>query len=52
MKTYTVIYEGTIREVYSVEAHNAAEAREIWSDFEPDISEVIDGQVVEVEEES
>lgn len=50
MKEFLVIYEGRVREVYTVPANTEEEAREVWSDFEPDSSEVIDGEVVEVEE--
>lgn len=49
MATYTVIYEGTVREVYSVEAGSEAEAREGWYEGELVISETIDGEVVGVE---
>lgn len=49
-KTYTVIYEGTVREVYAVAASSEEEAREKWSDQEPDYSEVIDGHVTDVME--
>lgn len=48
MAQFTVIYEGRVREVYSVEAESAEEAREKWSDTEPVSSEVIDGEVTEV----
>lgn len=51
MKTYSVIYEGRVREVYSVEAESAEQAREIWSDFDPVSSEVIDGDIIEVDED-
>lgn len=51
MKSYAVYYEGTIREVYVVQAESFEHAREIWSDFEPVVSEVIDGEVVAVEVE-
>ena len=48
MAQFTVIYEGRVREVYSVEAESAEEAREKWSDTEPVSSEFIDGEVTEV----
>lgn len=48
MPTYEVIYEGTCREVYLFDAESEAEAREKWSDFEPMVSELIDGEVTEV----
>lgn len=48
MPEFTVIYEGRIREEYTVEAETEEEAREKWSDTEPVVSEVIDGEVVEV----
>lgn len=50
-KTYTVIYEGTVRETYSVEAESEEEARQKWCDYDPISSEVIDGAVREVLEE-
>ena len=49
-KTYTVIYEGTVREVYTVTASSEEEAREKWMDNEPDYSEAIDGHVADVME--
>ena len=48
MPEFTVIYEGRVREQYSVEAATEDEARQKWSDEEPFISEVIDGTVTEV----
>ena len=51
MKQWTVVYEGRVRETYLVEAETESEAREKWSDYEPDTSEVLDGAVVSVEEE-
>lgn len=53
MATYEVIYEGTVREVYLVEAGSKDEALAMWSDEEPYSSEVIDGapiSAVEVDE--
>jgi hypothetical protein len=47
-KTYTVIYEGTVREVYTVTASSEEEARDTWMDNEPDFSESIDGSVTDV----
>lgn len=47
-RDYMVIYEGTFREVYIVNAASEDEARMNWSDSEPVISEAIDGEVVEV----
>lgn len=49
-KTWTVIYEGTVREVYTVTASSPEEALDKWSDQEPDSSESIDGRVTEVME--
>lgn len=49
-KTWTVIYEGTVREVYTVTASSSEEALDKWSDQEPDSSEVIDGCVTDVME--
>ena len=49
MKTWIVTFEGRVRETYLVDAETEAEAREKWSDYEPDISEVLDGAVVSVE---
>lgn len=51
MAEFTVIYEGRVREQYSVEADTEEEAREKWSDTEPTMSEVIDGSIVEVTRE-
>jgi len=51
MSSYIVIYEGTIREEYVVEADSPEHARQIWSDFDPVSSEVIDGEVTEVLED-
>lgn len=48
MPTYEVIYEGTLREVYLVDAESEAEAREKWLDSEPIASEAFDGEVTEV----
>lgn len=48
MTTYEVIYKGTFREVYLVDAESEAEAREKWSDSEPIASESINGGVTEV----
>lgn len=50
MATYEVIFEGTIREVYFVEAGSEDEAMDIWADVEPDVSEVLDGSLVSVRE--
>lgn len=50
MATYEVIFEGTVREVYFVEASSEAEAMENWADVEPDISEVLDGAPVSATE--
>lgn len=52
MAQFTVIYEGRVREEHSVEAESAEEAREKWSDTEPVSSEVIDGEVTEVIEDT
>ncbi len=51
MPFYEVIYEGTVREIYSVEADSEEEARKKWSDNEPVQSEVIEGDVVDIREE-
>ncbi len=48
MAEFTLIYEGRVREQYSVEAETEEEAREKWSEEKPFISEVIDGGIVEV----
>lgn len=48
MPEFTVIYEGRVREQYVVEAATEEEARQKWSDTEPEVSEVIDGEVTEV----
>lgn len=47
---FEVVYIGTVREVYYVEAESEEEARRIWSDDEPLSSEVIDGGVESVRE--
>lgn len=52
MAHFTVVYEGRVREVYSVEAGSVEEAYEKWSDTEPEISEAIDGAVTEVTEDT
>lgn len=49
-KTYTVIYESVVREVYTVTASSEEEALDKWSDNEPDFSESIDGNVTDVME--
>lgn len=51
MKNYELIYEGRVREVYSVTAETQDEARGKWMDSEPVSSEVIDGEIVKVSEE-
>lgn len=51
MKTYVVTYEGRIREIYLVEAKDEVEAREIWSKGAFFGSEVIDGEVTDVQED-
>lgn len=51
MPEFTVIYEGRVREQYSVEADTEEEAREKCSDTEPTMSEVIDGSIVKVTRE-
>lgn len=51
MSTYIVIYEGTVREQYIVEADSPEHARQIWSDFDAVSSEVIDGEVTDVWED-
>ena len=48
MALYEVIYEGTVRETYLVEAESEDEALENWSNDEPTSSEVIDGAPTEV----
>jgi hypothetical protein len=50
MKEYEIVYEGTVREYYYVEAESAEQAREIWSEVDADTSEVIEGGVIEVNE--
>lgn len=49
MAMYEVIFEGTVREVYFVVADSEDEAMENWADYEPDVSEVMDGAPVSVE---
>lgn len=48
MKDYAVVYEGTVRQVYIVEAESEDEAREKWSGSYLASSEMIEGGVVEV----
>lgn len=48
MALYEVIYKGTVRESYLVDADSEDEALENWSDHEPVNSEVIDGGPTEV----
>lgn len=48
MSEYQVIYEGTIREVYIVEADSEDEARDKWPEEMPVHSEVTDGEVTGV----
>ena len=50
MPEFEVVYEGTVREVYYVEAETEEEAMENWSSVEPDSSEVIEGAPVSVQE--
>ena len=52
MAQFSVIYEGLVRQEYVVEAETAEEAREKWSDTEPVSSEVIEGNVTEVIEDT
>lgn len=51
MSLYTVVYEGTIREVYSVEAESLEDARKRWTHGILEVSEMIDGEVSEVYED-
>lgn len=48
MTVYEVIYEGTVRETYLVDADSEDEALENWTEHGPVISEAIDGEVTEV----
>lgn len=48
MPEFTVKWRGTLEETYVFEADSEEHAREIWSDFNPDVSEAIDGEVTEV----
>ena len=50
LRQYKVIYEGRVREVYYVTATSKGEARLMWSDEEPVISEVLDGDVVSIKD--
>jgi hypothetical protein len=50
MPDFEVVYEGRIREIYYVTADSVSEARENWSNYDPVISEVTDGEAVLVEE--
>ena len=48
MSEYQVIYTGTVKQVYLVDADSEEEAREKWYDTDPVNSEVTDGEVSEV----
>lgn len=50
MTEYAVYVETKGREIYYVKANSAEEAEEIWSDYEPTVSEVRDAWVYDVEE--
>ncbi|MEL4357064.1 MULTISPECIES: hypothetical protein [unclassified Luteococcus] len=47
-REFEVVYIGTVREVYYVEAESEEEARRIWSDVEPLSSHVMEGDVESV----
>ena len=49
-REFEVVWIGTVREVYLVEAESEDEAREIWVHDEPFSSEPLDGDVVSVRE--
>lgn len=53
MKTYEVIYEGTVRETYLVEANSEDDAKNNWhqKSMHPLSSEMIDGEVTSVRED-
>lgn len=50
MKQWIVTFEGRVREMYWVTAETADEARNCYWEFEPGVSEVFDGEVIDVEE--
>lgn len=50
MKNYELIWEGTVREVYSVMAESEDEARRKWMNSEPVVSEALDGEITDVNE--
>lgn len=50
MKSFELIYEGRVREVYNVMAESEDEARAKWMNSEPVVSEVVDGEITEVKE--
>ena len=51
MKTWRVTFEGRVRETYWITAETADEARNCYWRFEPNVSEVLDGDVIDVKEE-
>lgn len=48
MAIFEIEVEGKSREFYAVEADTEEEARENWMNVEPDFSEVVDTDVVEI----
>lgn len=50
MPQFELVYEGTGREVYVVEAETEEQAREIWWTTDPVSSEVLGGAIVSAKE--
>lgn len=50
MTTYRVTWEGIVREVYFVEAASAEDAKNSFWTVDPDVSDTLEGSVVDVEE--
>lgn len=48
LRSYEVIWEGRVREIYVVDAHTEDEARDLWVGTQPVQSEAFDGEIVEV----
>lgn len=50
MPLFRLVYEGTAKEVYEVEADSEEEARDTWPNYGPIHMEMIDGEIVSAEE--
>ena len=49
-KHYTVVIEGTFREVYHVPADSENEARDTWMDYKAAFNEATEAEIVSVKE--